>query len=467
MAVEIMTELDSHIFHAYDIRGTVGDQLTPDSVRLIASAFGSRLRKQYERPVLVIGRDLRVSSQEFAAVAMEALRATGCDVIDIGECPTPVVYFAIGQWGAQGGIGITASHNPPQYNGMKLRWGDGPFYGDQLQELEQAAREGNFAAGDGTYERRDVWPEYFAITHQQLCLSRRMKVVFDAGNGCAALTAPKIFRDLGCEVEVLFPEPNGHFPHRSPDPLVPSHIEVLRQRVLDTKADLGVAIDADGDRIAVIDHAGHFLMPDLYMVPICEDVLRSGPATLVSEVRCSRAIIEFVEGRGGKVELAACGYPFILKRMAETKAAAGFETTGHCYFSDPHIKFDDASFGAGRLICSLSRSDHTLHDLVQPLMDKWVPSPEERFTWPDGTDPAQIAGYVEQAKQHYSGKYQINETDGARVEMENGWALFRGSQTRPQLVVRWEGKGRAERDRIGNELLGVLKQVTGRGPDQA
>jgi len=457
--------LDPHIFHAYDIRGTVGDQLTPESVRLIASAFGSRFRRETDRPVLVVGRDLRNSSQEFAAVAMEALRATGCDVIDVGECPTPVVYFAIGRWGAQGGIGITASHNPPQYNGMKLRWGDGPFYGDQLQELEQAARQGGFEQGAGDYARRDVWPEYFDVTHGQLSLSRPMKLVLDVGNGAAALTAPQLLRDLGCEVEVLYPEPNGLFPHRSPDPLVPSHIEVLRQRVLDTGAELGVAIDADGDRIAVIDHTGQFLMPDLYMVPICEDVLRNGPATIVSEVRCSRAIIEFVEQHGGKLEMAACGYPFILKRMDETQAAAGFETTGHCYFADPYIKFDDASFGAGRLICSLSRSEQSLHDLVQPLMDKWIPSPEVRYTWPDGTDPAQIAGYVEQAKAHYAGRFDINGIDGARVEMENGWALFRGSQTRPQLVVRWEGCGVQERDRIGEELLGVLKDVTGKDPD--
>ncbi len=277
--------LDPHVFHAYDIRGTVGDQLTPDSVRVIARAFGTQFRQAHERPVLVVGRDLRASSQEFAAVAMEALRATGCDVIDVGECPTPVVYFAIGQWGAHGGLGITASHNPPQYNGMKLRWGDGPYYGDQLQELYQAAAAGDFASGAGTYERRDVWPEYFATTHRQLSLSRPMKLVLDVGNGCGALTAPQLLRDLGCEVEVLYPEPNGLFPHRSPDPLVPSHIEVLRQRVLATGAELGVAIDADGDRIAVIDHTGQFLMPDLYMVPICEDVLRAGPATIVSEVR--------------------------------------------------------------------------------------------------------------------------------------------------------------------------------------
>lgn len=457
--------LDPHIFHAYDIRGTVGDQLTPDSVRLIATAFGTRFRKHYERPTLVIGRDLRVSSQEFAAVAMEALRATGCDVIDIGECPTPVVYFAIGQWAAQGGIGVTASHNPPQYNGMKLRWGDGPFYGNQLLELEQEARQGSFMSGTGTYERRDVWPEYFEAALSRLELSRPMKVALDVGNGCGALTAPRLLRDLGCEVETLFPEPNGHFPHRSPDPLVPEHISVLADRVTASGADLGIAIDADGDRIAVIDHLGHFLMPDLYMVPICADILRKGPATAVSEVRCSRAIIEFVEQRGGKVEMAACGYPFILKRMAETSAAVGFETTGHCYFKDPCIKFDDASFGAARLICSLSRSDQTLHDLVQPLKDKWIPSPEVRYTWPDGTAPEQITGYVEAAKSQYRGKYEINETDGARVEMENGWALFRASQTRPQLVVRWEGCGTEERDRIGEELLGVLKQVTNRDPD--
>ena len=457
--------LDPNIFHAYDIRGTVGEQLTPETISLIASGFGTRFRRQHEKPTLVVGRDLRVTSQEFAAVAMEALRATGCDVIDIGECPTPVVYFAIGHWGVQGGLGVTASHNPPQYNGMKLRWGDGPFYGQQLQELREECERGDFAAGNGTYRRRDIWPEYFEITRSRLELARPMKVVLDVGNGCAALTAPELLSTLGCELEVLFPEPNGHFPHRSPDPLVPEHITELTKRVTETGAEIGIAIDADGDRIAVIDHAGHFLMPDLYMVPICHDILQQGPATVVSEVRCSRAIIEFVEARRGQVEMAACGYPFILRRMAETQAAVGFETTGHCYFADPYIKFDDATFGAARLICSLSRTEQTLHDLVQPLMERWVPSDEVRFTWEDGTDPALIAGYVEQTKARYRGRYEINETDGARVEMPNGWALFRTSQTRPQLVARWEGQGVAERDKIEEELMGILREETGREPD--
>ncbi|NPV48013.1 MAG: phosphomannomutase/phosphoglucomutase [Armatimonadetes bacterium] len=457
--------LDPHIFHAYDIRGTVGDQLTPESVDLICRAFGSRFRRHYEKPLLVVGRDLRVTSQEFAAVAMEALRATGCDVIDIGECPTPVVYFAIGHWGCHGGLGVTASHNPPQYNGLKLRWTDRPFHGEKLQELYQEAVAGNFTTGAGAYERRDVWPDYFACTLPRLQLSRKMTVVLDVGNGCGTLTGPRLLSGIGCDLEVLYPEPNGKFPHRSPDPLVPTHVQALSERVVASGADLGIALDADGDRIAVVDHTGEFLMPDLYMAPICEDVLRAGPATLVSEVRCSRAIIEFVQQRGGSVEMAACGYPFILQRMAETHAAVGFETTGHCYFDDPHIKFDDASFGAARLVCSLSRSDRPLRDLVQPLRERWAPSAEVRFTWPDGTDPAQIAGYVEAAKRQYRDHYPINETDGARVEMPDGWALFRASQTRPQLVARWEGQGEANRDRIGDELLRVLREVTGRDPD--
>jgi phosphomannomutase / phosphoglucomutase len=461
----MMLELDPHIFHAYDVRGTVGDQLNAETIGLIAKAFGTRFRQQHERPTLVVGRDLRATSQEFAAAAMEALRSTGCDVIDIGECPTPVVYFAIGQWGAQGGIGITASHNPPQYNGMKLRWGDGPFYGDQLLELEQEARAGNFAAGSGSYRRRDVWPEYFDVAASRVELARPVKLVLDMGNGCGTLTAPELLGRLGCELEVLYPEPNGLFPYRNPDPLNEAHITALRDRVLASGAELGIAIDADGDRIAVIDHTGQFLMPDMYVVPIAADILRQGPATLVSEVRCSRAIIEFAEERGGTLSMAACGYPFILKRMAETGGAMGFETSGHCYFNDPYIKFDDASFGAARLVASLSRSDHSLHDLVQPLRERWLPSPETRYTWPDSTDTATIVGFVEKAKEHYRGKVEINETDGARLEFERGWALFRASQTRPQLVVRWEGQGAEERDRIGEELLRVLKAVTGRDPD--
>ncbi len=467
------SHLDPHIFHAYDIRGIIGEQINVESVRKIALAFGTRFRRHYagQTPVLVVGRDLRHSSQEFAAVAMEALRATGCNVIDIGECPTPVVYFAIGYWRAQGGLGVTASHNPPQYNGLKLRWGDGPFYGNDLKDLYKEAEAGDFASGQGTYERRDIWPDYFAIVRERVHLERPVKVVLDVGNGCGTLTAPQILRELGCDVDVLFPEPNGKFPHRDPDPLVEKHVEILKARVLQNKADVGIAIDADGDRMAVIDNTGQFLMPDLYMAPICEDVLRDCqdcPVTIVSEVRCSRAIIEFVKKRGGRIELAACGYPYILKRMAETNAALGFETTGHCYFNDPFIKFDDASFAAARLLASLSRSDQSLNDLIQPLKEEWLPSPEIRFTWPDGTDPKQIAQYVAKAKNYYRERgLTINETDGARVEMEDGWALFRVGQTRPQLVARWEGRNEKERDRIGEELLNILQKITGREPDKS
>ena len=457
--------IDPHIFHAYDIRGTVGDQLNNDSVRQIAAAFGSMFRRRYERPTLVVGRDLRGTSQEFSAVAMEALRAAGCDVIDIGECPTPVVYFAIGRWGAHGGIGITASHNPPNYNGMKLRWGDGPFYGDQLTELYNEAQKGDFSTGAGTYQRRDIWPEYFTLTQRRLQAARPYKVVLDVGNGAAGLTAPQMLHTMGCDLEVLYPEPNGTFPHRDPDPLGEDRITVLRQRVTESGAELGVAIDSDGDRIAVVDHTGAFLMPDLYMVPICADVLQRGPAAVVTEVRCSRAIIEYVTQHGGTMELAACGYPFILRRMAETNAAVGFETTGHCYFNDPYIRFDDASFGAARLIACLSRLPQNLHEIVKPLQEQWLPSPEVRYTWPDGTVPAQIQGYVEEAREIYRQSHEVNDTDGARVEMPDGWLLFRASQTRPQLVVRWEGRGSEARDRIGEQLLAVLKQVTGRDPD--
>ncbi len=445
------------IFRAYDIRGEVGTHITPQVVRSIARAYGSLLSRSLGRPArLVLGRDLRHSSAELATAAAEGLQACGCQVLDIGQCPTPVVYFAIDCYHADGGLGVTASHKPPQFNGLKVRRGSGPFFGEDLQILHEATLRGDFLSGAGSYEQRDIWPDYFAAAESQLPRdgAKGLRVVLDLGNGCGVFNAKRLLLHLGCEVYPMFEEPDGNFPNRPPDPMTVEGIAKCAARVRETGADLGIAVDADGDRIAVADHEGELIWPDRYVTPLCREILRSGPATIVTEVRCSQALLDDVEAHGGRVKMTACGYPYILAGMAEVGAPLGFESSGHCYFGNEYIKYDDAAFAAARLLKSLAASGETMKQSVDSL-PVYYTAPEERVECSDETK-FQVA---EQVAATYRGRYPMSEVDGARIQFADGWALIRASNTGAELVMRWEGKTAAARDRIGAELLERVAQA--------
>ena len=447
------TYIDPDIFRAYDIRGEVGPQINADVARRIAQAYASRFPHPAQATILV-GRDLRPSSEELCTAVVEGLMSCGCHVIDIGQVPTPVLYFAIGIWDADGGMAITASHRPPQFNGIKVRWGEWPFYGDQLKELRQEAVKGDFTSGTGTYEQRDVWPKYFQIAEQQVSADCSVKIVLDVGNGCGTFNAQRLLESIGCDVLTMFEEPDGTFPNRSPDPLTLEAIAPCAQKVRQTGADLGIAIDADGDRIAVVDHTGQMIWPDRYIAPLCREILAEGPATFVTEVRCSQALIDDVVSRGGQVEMVACGYPFILDAMRRLNSPMGFETSGHCYFDNPYIKFDDAAFAAARLVASLSRQEMTLREIVDSLPEYFT-APEERTACPDEIK-FQVA---QQVADTYRQQYSLLEVDGARIQFPDGWALIRASNTAAELVMRWEGQTPQARDHIGEELLSRVQAV--------
>jgi phosphomannomutase len=439
------------MFRAYDIRGEVGVEVNPDTFRALGRAYATHMTRLLERaPRLVLGRDLRPSSAELSAAVAEGLQSSGAEVLDLGEAPTPVVYFAIDAWEADGGLGVTASHKPPQFNGLKVRRGSGPFYGEDLQKLYRLVREEDFLSAPGSYAQREVWPEYFATATGELPAgaARGMKVVLDLGNGCGVFNARRLLEHLECELLPLFEEPDGSFPHRPPDPLTPEGIRLCAEEVRRSGADLGLAIDADGDRIAVVDHTGEMIWPDRYVVPLCRQALASGPAAFVTEVRCTRALLEDVHNRGGTVQMTACGYPFILAGMAETDAVLGFETSGHCYFGNPYLKYDDAAFGAARLLESLAQSGETMRDLVASLPPYYT-APEHRE---DCSDETKFA-VVEAVAAHYRETHETLEVDGARIEFPDGWGLIRASNTGEELVMRWEGRTEAARDQIGADLL--------------
>lgn len=449
--LQVSSAIDPGIFRAYDIRGKVGTQITPQVVRRIARAYATRFSGKCGA-TLAVSRDLRPSSEELAEAAIAGVLETGVNVVDVGQTPTPGLYFAIGLWGLDGGLGITASHRPPEDNGIKVRMGDGPFYGEDLQALKEEVLAGQFASGQGRYEQRDFWPDYFRLARQQLRIDRPVRVVLDLGNGCGTLCAPRLLRDLGCEVITLFEEPDGTFPGRGPDPTQPGALEPLRARVLETGAEIGIAIDADGDRIAVVDHTGQSVEPDQYNIPLCREALARGPAIIISEVRCSQSIVDDVRAHGGEMKLVPVGYPFILAAMREHASPIGFETSGHCYFDDPHFKFDDAAYAAARLLGTLSRSAETLHDIVASA-PRYYPADPPRIECPDDRKFQVVARVADS----YRGERELMEVDGVRVQYEDGWAIVRASNTGPELVLRWEGKTPQARDRIGEDLMARVR----------
>jgi phosphomannomutase/phosphoglucomutase len=338
---------------------------------------------------------------------------------------------------------------------MKVREGEWPFYGEQLQDLYRLTVTGDYATGSGSYEERDIYEHYYEIAAGQVDLDRTVKIVLDPGNGAGTLTAPTLLKQIGADVTTIFEEPDGTFPNRPPDPLSTAAIQPLAQKVVETGAELGIAIDADGDRIAVVDHTGEMVWPDKYVMPIFRALLEKRYKDFVTEVRCSQSLADYVRERDGILHMAACGYPFILEEMRKTGAAMGFETTGHCYFHNPYIKFDDASFAAARMVEALSWSDESLRDIVAEA-PVYYTSEEFRTKCPDEHKFV----VAEKVAQMYAADHEIIDVDGARIQFDNGWALIRASNTGEELVMRWEADTPEGRDEIGGELVRRVEAVT-------
>ncbi|MCD6351096.1 MAG: phosphomannomutase/phosphoglucomutase [Armatimonadetes bacterium] len=454
-------DLPDNIFRAYDIRGKLGEEITPERIQRIARTFAQLFLGPGAK--VVLGRDLRASSEELADAAREGLVAAGAQVWDIGVVPTPLSYFIMGRWQADGGVMITASHNPPEYNGMKVRVGDRPFYGESLKELRDAARQAPEPVGGGTVVERDPYPEYFETLMKHVSLARPLHVVLDLGNGAGALTAIKVLGDLGCKLDLLFPEADGgQFLGRGPNPMIEGALDALAARVKEVGAEVGLALDADGDRLAVVDEKGRVITPDRAVLPLARHFMDRGRGVFVADVRCTRSMIEYVESYGRKgagladarVELSPCGYPFVLKTMAKHKAVFGFETTGHYFFDNPDIKYDDATFSAALLCQVLSAGEERIGDLVAAAPVYYT---AEEVRWK--CDDKLKFQVVEKLRAEYEQLYDVVTIDGVRVERPEGWALVRASNTAPELTMRWEGATEQARDEIGDELLARVKRV--------
>ena len=447
--------LSRAIFREYDIRGIAGKDLTEDAARLVAGAFAAFLGEKGVKGALAVGRDNRPSGEKLHAALVAGLLAGGIDVIDIGIVPTPVAYWAQHKLDVVAGIQITGSHNPPEYNGFKLGLETTSIYGADIQHLYKLAVAGKFPRGKGTLRSEKVIDRYVAdIANRIGTLSRQLKVVIDCGNGAGSLVAPDLFPKLGIKPRYLYCESDGTFPNHHPDPTVPKNVEALIAAVKKDRADIGIAFDGDADRIGVIDDNGEIIWGDYLLIIYARDALaRTGKGqSIVFDVKASQALPEAVEKAGGIPVMWKTGHSLIEEKMHETRAPVGGEMSGHMFFSEGYYGFDDALYGAARLLHILADSGKTVSELLADV-PRFVSTPEIRVECPDD----EKFGIVEEAKKHFAAKHKVLTVDGVRVLFGDGWGLIRASNTQPVLVMRFEARTKEQLEKIQSEMQGWLR----------
>ncbi|MCS7235264.1 MAG: phosphomannomutase/phosphoglucomutase [Armatimonadota bacterium] len=445
------------IFREYDIRGVFGQDLTPDVAARVARAFAAYLRREVgEGPLpVVVGHDNRLSSPALHRAVVDALVESGCEVTDVGLVTTPVFYFARVHLGIDGGVMVTASHNPPEYNGFKLAHGFGTLYGEQIQEVRRLAEAGVRVGGPGKVQQVDVVPAYRSAVRERVKLGpRRLRVVVDCGNGTASVVAPAVLRDLGVDVVELYCESDATFPHHHPDPVDPKNLQDLVRAVVAEGADVGVGFDGDGDRIGVVDDRGRIVWGDELMILFWREILPRYPgAQAIVEVKCSQALVDEIRRLGGRPFFYRTGHSLIKAKMKEIGAVFTGEMSGHMFFADEWYGFDDAVYAAARLLRILSHADRPLSQLLADV-PRYHATPEVRVPCPDDRKFAVVEQLVRQFKE----RYEVVDVDGARVLFSDGWGLVRASNTQPVLVVRAEGTTREALTRIQRTLEEALAQ---------
>lgn len=430
------------IFREYDIRGIVDQDLNDAVLESIGRAFGTFLYSHpgLERRTCVVGRDVRETSEHFMRCLITGLHEAGVDVIDIGIVPTPVVYFSVARRQVDGGVVVTASHNPPEFNGLKLRKrglsGSDPLTSAEVQQVRAIAQAGVFHPGAGKTELHlEMLDDYIAYVSERTKLHRRLKVVLDAGNGVTGPSTSEIFRRIGCDLIGMYLEPDGRFPNHVPNPIQAENMRDLQARVKAEKADVGIATDGDGDRLGVVDDQGNIVWADEYLILLARQALQRGPAPIVFDVKCSLALQEDIVAHGGTPVMSKTGYPNVMAARRANNAALAGEFSGHIFLDDPIISFDDGTFAGAKLLQYLS-SIHKPLSAALAEAPKYYATPEIRIDCPED----QKFGLIAELREDYRREHEVIDIDGVRVVYPDGWALVRASNTEPSLTARFEAK---------------------------
>jgi phosphomannomutase/phosphoglucomutase len=451
-ALQRQLSVSRAIFREYDVRGVVGVDLTAGAMETMGRAFGTYVQRRSGRRRVAIGYDARVTSQSFQEATIKGLLASGCEVIDLGQVPTPLVSFAVNHLFVDGAVQVTASHNPAEFNGLKLQVGADPVAGEELQHVERLIAHRAFTSGRGQRTQADVITPYRQCVYSKTHLARPLKVVVDAGNGVNGPLAVQVLQDIGCTVVPLYCEPDGTFPNHPSDPAEEENLKDLIRLVRESGAAAGIAFDGDGDRIGIVDEGGEIVLPDRYLLLFARQALRDGPAKVVFEVRCSEALFDGIIKYDGIPIMSKCGNTAILPRMRQERAVLGGELSGHVFFSEPPIDFDDALFAACRLLEYMSESEQPLSEILAETwadLPVYISSPELRIPCPD----FRKAEIVDKVRQAFIDRHRVIDIDGARVYFEEGaWALVRASNTQPRLSLRFEARTEKQLASIKGEM---------------
>jgi len=443
--------MQPHIFRQYDIRGIVGTDLDAGVSEAVGRAFASMLRARTGKkaPRIAVGNDNRATSPDLVAGLIRGIRAAGVDVLEVGTVPTPVLYWTEATFGTDAGVQITGSHNPPEWNGIKMSLGRSALYGDAIQELRTRIINGDMDKGSGSHERVEVLDRYVGDVSERLELHRPMKVAVDCGNGVGALVAVRLLEALGATVTPLFCESDGTFPNHHPDPTVDENLADLIATVRGAPHDLGVAFDGDADRIGAVDETGRIVRGDVLLLLYGLDLIEKlGPGQkLVFDVKCSQVLPEVFAAAGGEPIMWKTGHSLIKRKMKETGALLAGELSGHIMVADDYFGFDDALYDACRLVSLVSRTGRSLSEMVAEF-PVYVSTPELRID----VSEEQKWKVVDEAVQHFKKSHDVIDVDGARVLFGDGWALLRASNTQPAIVARIEAKSSARLDEIKQEI---------------
>jgi phosphomannomutase / phosphoglucomutase len=445
----------AEIFRTYDIRGIVGRTLTPAIVRAVGRALGT-LARERGAPTFAVGRDGRLSGPELSDALMEGMLAAGASAIDIGMAPTPVTYFAAHYLGCGSCVSVTGSHNPPDYNGLKVVIGGDTLYGDDIQLIRKIIEQENFSSGKGKRSAANVLDAYVERVVSDAKLARPMRIAIDCGNGVAGMIAPALYRRLGCEVEELYCEVDGRFPNHHPDPSVPKNLAELIETVRNGKSELGIAFDGDGDRLGLVTKDGEIIFPDRQLMLLAKDVLSRNPgAQIIYDVKSTRLLAPWIERHGGRPLIWKTGHSLIKAKLKETGALLAGEMSGHTFFKERWYGFDDALYSGARLLEVLSK-DSDPSKVLKSLPN--APStPELQWTLEEGEPHALVAKL--QAARPFSGAERVITIDGVRAEYADGFGLARASNTTPVIVLRFEADSAAALERIKKEFRNALQPL--------
>ncbi|MEA2014520.1 MAG: phosphomannomutase/phosphoglucomutase [Thermodesulfobacteriota bacterium] len=448
--------MNPQVFREYDVRGIVGEDLDHDFVYDLGRAIGT-YGKARNVKTMTIGRDCRLSSEEYLKTVTEGLLSTGIDVIDIGLCATPILYYSIRHLQADGGIMVTGSHNPPEFNGFKICIGSDTIYGKDIQELKSIMQNNRYVSGNGTTEQKNIAADYQDYIFNNVKVKKGLKVIVDAGNGVGGFFALPLFERFGCDTTPLYCDMDGHFPNHFPDPTVEENLPELIRLMKEKKADIGIAYDGDADRIGVITNEGKIVRGDELLLLFSRFILKENPgAAIIGEVKCSQILYDDVKKNGGRGIMWKAGHSLIKGKMKEEHALLAGEMSGHIFFADRYFGYDDAIYASARLLEILSLTGQKLSQILSDVPHAFN-TPEIRVDCPDDLK----FKVVEKVKKRFEANYDVIDTDGVRVQLEDGWGLVRASNTQPILVLRFESKTEEGLKTIKTLVEGALKESMG------